>query len=603
MAAEVAFAAKALQLLMSVLAPLAGALSGLFGLFAGVSASALAIGLIEVVFVIGAIIAAVALLHKAWRENWGGMQEKTGGVLETIRGWWTDFVNFLKSGYDALIDMGMSWVRGLLAALDAIREASGGKIGPGADQVEAIRSAFEGLSKDLKSGDFFTDAWSATITAGKDAASVIAEEWKSIFSQLGLDKLWEKAKGIFTGGGAARAPSMVAAGPVQSGMEGVADASMAGAEMAALQARFAELSDEFGPALVGFNAFSPGLEAAATALRKLSDASEQASIAEVKAAQEKAAAKAAAEQKASERMWAAVGSIAYNGMVSVLGEMGSLVDAAVQGAQAGGIWGAIIAVFMELLKKTESVQRFAGAALDAIGQIVAALEPVIAPIFDALIQLLAPIVDIFKTIFDVLGPFFGFIASLIKSLTGVFKLIGQVMKFLGPILQVVFTAIGIVVAVIMSIVLPIIAALQWLFGDAAGAGQTMQDLGDLWAALTNPVATSANGAAAALDSTAVAAAAVTESLMNVPSGYKVNQARFQAAIAEGDYSLAPRPPGETLPGAQRTSYSPNDSSVTIHGDLVVQAENPADMLDLLRESIRTQRGQRYGNPLGGGLEP
>jgi hypothetical protein len=249
------------------------------------------------------------------------------------------------------------------------------------------------------------------------------------------------------------------------------------------------------------------------------------------------------------------------------------------------------------------VQRFAGAALDAIGQIVAALEPIVAPIFDALMQWLAPIVDIFKTIFDVLGPFFRFIASLIKSLTGVFKLIGQVMKFLGPILQVVFTAIGIVVAVIMSVVLPIIAAFQWLFGDAAGAGQTMNDLGDLWNAVGTPMANSADTAAKALNGTAEAATAVTEALLNVPSGYKVNEARFAAAIAEGDYQSGGAAATGT-PKTDRTWKDPWNSDgdmggVTVQGDLIVQSENPADLLQALKDNIARQRGQRYGNPTGG----
>ncbi len=84
--------------------------------------------------------------------------------------------------------------------------------------------------------------------------------------------------------------------------------------------------------------------------------------------------------------------------------------------------------------------------------------------------------------------------------------------------------------------------------------------------------------------------------MNVPEGYKVNEARFQAAIAEGDYTM----PGSTTPGmpgsGSGSTYTP--PPITFNGDLVVQAQDPEDLLAQLHARVVRINGQRYGTPMG-----
>lgn len=48
-----------------------------------------------IVLGIAGIITAVVLLYKAWKENWGGIQEKTKAVIDKIKEWWNNLREFL----------------------------------------------------------------------------------------------------------------------------------------------------------------------------------------------------------------------------------------------------------------------------------------------------------------------------------------------------------------------------------------------------------------------------------------------------------------------------------------------------------------------------
>lgn len=593
MAAGVAFAAKGVQLLMGVLAPAASMLSAFFGLFSGATLAGTASALIGVVAILAVVAGAVTLLHRAWRLNWGGMQDATREVLGDLVSSMDNFKTIMV-GLGAIITAPfLALIRAMIAAVDEYNKLAG--VLPGGQgltvDTKGAKEALAGLTVDIFTGKFWKNGLDFGKKLGQDVGNAFAEEWTPL-----LDRAKAAFKGLFTGGGPVRMPSLVEPSKKDTGY--FDPYTQSGLDVQKLQEQFAELTDELGPALAGFDALSPGLETAVAAIRKMADAADQAAIEERTQKEVRKQAKIAAAQAEFERQLQGVGQIALSGMTRAMGAVGDLVNSAVQGAQAGGVMGAIVAVFMDLLAKTQSVARFAGAALDAVGQIVAALEPVVAPIMDALMKLLGPIIDIFKTIFDILGPFFQQIAGIISALAPVLKLIGTVLKFLGPVLQAIFVIIGTIVGIIMSIILPIVAFFQELFGQHLAAADTMKSLDELWTAIGTPVANSANGAATALDGTAAAAQAVTESLMNVPEGYKVNEARFKAAIAEGDYTM----PGGTTPGlpgpVSGSTYTA--PPITFNGDLVVQAQDPEDLLAQLHARVVRINGQRYGTPAGAG---
>lgn len=589
MAVGVAFAAKGYAMLMGVLGPVASALATVATALSGIGFGAVALGAMQVVLVLGAIVAAVTLVHKAWRENWGGIQEKTGAVLATIRRWFSEFFSFIATGYQFLLDGFLGWLEVMVKGLAQMSKEKGWNFD--------LTGSLEGIEKLKQSSRSLSDVWEAVSSAVEGAAGAVKDEFAPIVDGL-MAKL-KKLKDQFQGGGQAR---------VEVEFQNIFTdfkASAADAFVYAIKEGGKELQKLAGNLWDTFqrNPLAMGRQQRQAAYADAKKAEKQANVGVGESSWDlamkalEAASRDGATFADSLGLWTRrMSDILAGGLTQALGAMGELVNAAMQGAKAGGVWGAIVAVFMDLLNKTESVKRFASAALDAVGQIVAALEPVVAPIMDALINVLKPIVEIFRVVFDALGPFFRMIGSLINSLVPILKMIGTIMKYLAPILQVIFVAIGTVVAIIMSIILPIVAAIQEIGGNHEGAAQTMRSLDELWTAVGTPMVNSANGAATALDGTAAAAQAVTESLMNVPEGYKVNQARFQAAIAEGDYTM----PGSSTPGMPGPSgpsvYTP--PPITFNGDLVVQAQDPEDLLAQLHARVVRINGQRYGTPVG-----
>lgn len=627
--AQVAAVAKGIQLLMAVIAPLAQALSGLFGLFEGVSITALATGLFEVVAVVGLVIAAVTLLHKAWRLNWGGIQEKTGSVLETIRGWWTDFVNFLGKAYGKLIDGALAWVKAILAGVDVVREATG--VGPSAQSVEGWRMAFEGLANDLKKGTFFTDAWKAVADAGQEAFADLMAEFRLLLKDFSVDKAWDaikdKVRRLFDTGSGGRARA-----PIDPTYYGVGGQGVFNAQ----DYRDTGINNSGDPRAAAFFRGVDGVVASLPVLASGTDAAANA----VKFFADRAAQAAADLQAKLE----GIGQIALGGMTRAMGEVGNLIQAGVEGAKVGGWVGAVVAVFMELLQKTKAVSDFIGKALDFVMKIVEPLGKAVAPIFAALSEILDKLVPIFKLLFDALAPFFDAIAMIISNLSSVFTTIGHLLKSLTPILQVIgkllqylspviwliAKAIGLIVNIIITVLNPIIALVMEIAGNHEGAAALMRDIGtswEDWATKDGPDFTfAANGAAGALNETAAAANAVTAALLNVPEGYKVNEARYRAAIAEGDYSAGGTPSGGgfSLPGDPMAPGSggggfglPGDpmrqpiaggssgpwsgtglpTAVSID-TVVVQAQDPEDFLRQLNARVGRLNGQRYGTPAG-----
>lgn len=129
--------------LLLVLGPLLMMLPSLISLLPLLGAAFhLALGPVGLItLAITAVTAGIILLYKAWTENWGGIQEKTRAVVNTITGYFIKFVNFMTqnilnpiiSGYEMFygtILKGIGWlvekIIGLFAKLpDFILKAFG----------------------------------------------------------------------------------------------------------------------------------------------------------------------------------------------------------------------------------------------------------------------------------------------------------------------------------------------------------------------------------------------------------------------------------------------------------------------------------------------
>ncbi len=170
----------------------------------------------------------------------------------------------------------------------------------------------------------------------------------------------------------------------------------------------------------------------------------------------------------------------------LLGAVGDLVDSVVKGAESGGIWGAVIAAFMEIAQKTASALKFLDTAMQFIEKIAAMVEPLVEPIFKALQGVLEIVIDIIAPVFTALQPFFNAISQLIEDLSPIIWAIGDLFAALSPIIEFIgmlvgkifevlkpiFTIIAGFIRVIATVILGIIIALNEIaaaFGDKKAA--------------------------------------------------------------------------------------------------------------------------------------
>lgn len=80
------------------------ALGGVAGITAGIIAF-LTSPITLVIVAIGLLIASVALLKKAWDNNWNGVRDKTLEVVDKIKGWWNDLKEFLAHPIQGIVNI------------------------------------------------------------------------------------------------------------------------------------------------------------------------------------------------------------------------------------------------------------------------------------------------------------------------------------------------------------------------------------------------------------------------------------------------------------------------------------------------------------------
>jgi hypothetical protein len=617
LAVQLAVGAKALSLVASIGSQVFGALSAVGGVIAGIGVGPiLAIGA-----AIGLVAAGAAALHYAFRTNLGGIADAWKSLVDWLGTTWNTVFGGVLDTLGEWASKVLLVFRGVLGVMEKVARVRGDR--EGALGYAAAGHAIEMTVANFGGKDLFKAVAVQGLELGKAAGSAFIDEWKRIASEMGLTGLFKGGKTIGLGRGMGPTSS------TSSGHEGMADMALAAQADAAARALsdIAREAAAFKKSLADVDAgqqvrkWLKELDASPVTTMKDGLASVSLSDPSVlnsrrgKFADAQAGADANAKQAADEFARQITGIVTIIGASGkqLLGAVGDLVDSIVQGAKEGGIWGAIIAAFMEIAKKTESAMKFLDTAMAFVGKLAEMLEPLVKPIFDALTDVLATVLNMVGPLFSALQPLFNAFATLIEELLPVFDGLGYVIQALSPIIEMignlvggiikflkpVFDLIGGVLKVVATVVLGIIIAANEIaaaFGDEKAKAESARLKGlvdQMWDpnAQANADNLRANTRATIENTSATSdLSKATESLSNVPTGYKLALGRWSS-----DMGITP---GNAFAGA-------GGGGTTINGDVYVtsSATTVNDLAEDAAKEARRDRGQEHGNPHGGSGRP
>ena len=596
--AQLAVAAKVIGTVSGLVSGVSGAFSSLFKVIASVGAGPI----LAIIGTLAAVIAAVIFLHRAWRKNWGGIQEITKGVFENLGkavAWLGDLFSSL---WGSIVDGAQAAVLSFLNIVDAAQQLTGVKL----VDTSALREGFAGLFKDLKTGSFFANALTFAKETATEVGDAVTEEIAIIRDEI------TAALGIGGGGGSntgARAPQKAATKLVA---EQKIDWKGNEDELEKKASKLAtDLNDASRKMWDERSAFE---EKAFADYKEARDAANKAYWAQVdneKAIDDER--KNIAEQSRS-KLKATMGII-----LDGTGALGETIKAISAGAQSGGVWGAIIAAIMQVFQRMESFQSLLKIFEQGLVRLGEFLEPLFGPIFKIVEQLTVVGTEILAPVFKALQPLFEMIAKAAQKLVPILSILGTIFDALAPVIEAVIAIgdmfnilepvldlIGGVVKVIATVILGFLVFLNEIaaaFGDEkarAEADRLKAKIDKMWApnadALAQAEADAATSAwhnAAAQQAAADSASDVAESLSNVPSGYKLALSRFNADNGEGAYR------GLMGSGASPGGGSTTNNTTVIQGDVIVNTEDgltAAQIAEQARKERARERAQRGGNP-------
>jgi len=319
------------------------------------------------------------------------------------------------------------------------------------------------------------------------------------------------------------------------------------------------------------------------------------------------------------------------------GRIYELVDRFQQGMSAGGVWGGLIAVIAELLSQSSTfasliqmVTNFIQFVADVIGRVLAPVLPILASVFN----MIAPLLDAVGTALEgfakplaAIAPIFEVLGMLLKGIAPLIQVIGQILMALfqplmllaGPIMKGLFTVIRYVAMGILYVVKGIGKVWNAIIGFVAGVFRTLGKIpliGGAFKAVargldsmkipmeqidgalddlknTSYDAAAANSAASvAAWENAAATNKATEALTNVPSGFKVALARFNAqdslpSSASSVIGLSPVTASPVVPLS--------GGNVTV-GQIVIQGgDDSVETARQLYAEIKREAHRRRGN--------
>lgn len=638
---------------MAVVAKAVGAVAGVLGGLAtvvrGIATVLGAIGIgpiIAIVTAVALLAAGIAALHYAFRENLGGIADMWKRFTEWLSGAWNGAVAAMSAVLVGWAQDTIANVRLVVLGFAELMKVMGYTDKAGA--AFKLAGDLQGLQFNIKAtvAGIVTDAFEVA----KKGAQGFVDEWKRIFAEMGL--------GGFGGGTGARRPgigpvSAHVGGPTISGavpFRGPNAVSM-GSEFLGSMNELARQNEKHAKELAKaqvlerravFDLAQAHIEALkmahASATGDLTGLSKE-QVAQVTKDTGGAWKDLSEAQKTFGNFAGRMADTVLGGLDKAGQAIGSIINGAVQ----GGVWGAVVAAFMELAKHMASFQRLIGFLNNVFVRVGQMLEPLLKGVLDAVSEILAVVVESLAPIFASLQPLFDAIAAPIKALAPTLGLLGFLFKELGPIIAAIVTMLGVVfhalepvmrilfevLRVVLLVIFAVLEAIANIWNGIIEAIATMvqfilnvitlglaqgwakdvadqirkgkadtdamaasrQQLNDAtWDSVNaqNAQTAAAWDAAAANDETAKTAREVADALTNVPSGYKVALARFDAMDAGQRYAAA-------TPGT--SAHGGGGSSTVINGDVNINADgqDASEIAARIEDAKRRLAGQRRGN--------
>lgn len=166
-------------------------------------------------------------------------------------------------------------------------------------------------------------------------------------------------------------------------------------------------------------------------------------------------------KKQAEEMKKAVSAIGAVGtqFASKLGELGDVINAGIQGGESGGIWGAMVAVVIELLSKFEGFSRIIDIANGTVQMALRDMGGGFKELVTGLRPLLGAISGIAKGVHSILGPIIALVGKLFQQIAATLGPVGIIIQQVGASLEPLFTILGGIME-ILKIFQPVLAVVS-----------------------------------------------------------------------------------------------------------------------------------------------
>ena len=340
-------------------------------LLSGVAPVALALGA-----AIAVVVLATGLMSKAWRSDLGGMRTSMGSFATDVSAVWSKLTGWMVDMWDAVV-LAISKVSKVFAGLIQMAQ-------------NPMQNPFE-VWDAMSAGE---DAPGATRSQGQAAADFTKGAWSE-----GVDKIKDTFGGILSGATketvaadfSVSAPG-VGATTVRSDVSGVG-----GLGKGFGFAETMSISDGADQATTYYDTiYNAAGQTVADGLQVIGDATGQ----------------------------------VVEGLVPKMGEFGDVIQAGAQGMQAGPM-GAVVAVVVELLSKTQGFRRIVEVLNRVLASVVSSIEPLMSvaavlveavePIIGVLLQLaflfsgLLPAAELLKPAVEAVSRIIGSIAEGLKD--------------------------------------------------------------------------------------------------------------------------------------------------------------------------------------------
>ena len=275
--------------------------------------------------------------------------------------------------------------------------------------------------------------------------------------------------------------------------------------------------------------------------------------------------------------FAAVGSAAQGNVGATIGNV-----AAAMGSAFGPVVSGALGLVDTFAGMSEAGRAFKAKFASLVGRIATALEP----LFEVLSVVLGIVMDMFEPIFVWLGMQFAALGVMVLN----------------------------VVIVLRGAYLEVLHFINWITGGLAGLGDAIEDLEEAQDSTVhqrNEMMKSIFKAKEATDEQTAATKKATQSMLNVPQGIKVAQARFAATNVAGGGMSRQFNDFVQRPGQAPTNFSPADTIIGVkdpsdiggQGTIILQnvhinANDPTAFFRNLLSLVNRDH-KRGGQALGG----